>query len=38
MADLDMRIMNYQNQPDYMGRIEFRLDGKWGTVCSKGMQ
>ncbi len=36
MCDLDMRILNDKGQPDYMGRVEFRLDGKWGTICAKG--
>jgi hypothetical protein len=31
----DIRILNYKGEPDYEGRVEFRVDGKWGAVSSK---
>jgi hypothetical protein len=37
MCDLDMRIVDDKGQPAYMGRVEFRLDGRWGTICAKGI-
>lgn len=37
MCDLDMRIIDHQGVPTHMGRVEFRLDGVWGTLCVKGM-
>ncbi len=37
MAEKDLRILNYQGMPSHQGRVEFRLDGIWGSVCSKGV-
>ena len=37
MADLDLRILNHKGEPSYKGRVEFRLDGQWGTLCGIGM-
>lgn len=33
----DMRIVDANGNPGFSGRLEFRLNGKWGTVCSKKM-
>lgn len=37
MVDLDMRIVDYLGMPSHFGRVDFRLDGVWGSICSKGM-
>tara|TARA_B110000503_G_C7038754_1_gene367294 strand:- start:297 stop:641 length:345 start_codon:yes stop_codon:yes gene_type:complete len=34
----DIRILNYKGEPDYEGRVEFRVSGKWGTVNIKGSE
>ena len=35
-ADKDMRILNNEGSPSFKGRLEVRVNGKWGTICSKG--
>ena len=35
-ADKELRIINNNGQPDFQGRIEIRINGQWGTLCSKG--
>ena len=35
MAEKDIRIVSNQGAPSYVGRVEFRSNGVWGTVCSK---
>jgi hypothetical protein len=37
MADLDVRILDFMGQPTHFGRVEFRLDGIWGSLCFRGM-
>lgn len=37
MAESDVRIVSNTGNPSYVGRLEFRLKGVWGTICSKGM-
>jgi hypothetical protein len=37
-AKSDIRILNDKGQPDYQGRLEFRVTGKWGTVNMKGTE
>lgn len=37
MAEKDIRIVSHVGSPSFVGRLEFRLSGFWGTVCSKGM-
>ena len=34
----DIRILNHKGEPDYQGRVEFRLNGKWGTVNFKNCE
>jgi len=31
----DLRILNAFGKPSHEGRIEIRLNGRWGTICSK---
>lgn len=33
----DLRILDNRGTPNFMGRLEFRQNGIWGTVCSKKM-
>lgn len=33
----DVRILDQRGTPSHIGRLEFRLNGVWGTVCSKKM-
>ena len=35
-AEVDLRILNADGLPSAAGRVEFRLDGYWGTICSIG--
>ena len=35
-ADKDMRILDNEGQPNFKGRLELRVNGKWGTICAKG--
>ncbi len=37
MADSDVRIVDSEGNPSYRGRVEFRLDGRWGSVCAQGV-
>jgi len=30
----DIRIVNHEGQLSAVGRVEFRINGVWGTVCS----
>lgn len=36
LIDKDIRIVNFKGELASEGRLEFRLEGKWGTVCSNG--
>ena len=36
-VESDIRIVTYDGQLSHVGRLEFRLDGEWGTTCMKGM-
>lgn len=36
MAELNMRIISFDGLPHYRGRLEFRQQGVWGSVCSNG--
>ena len=36
-AEKDVRILNSEGIPAPAGRVEFRLDGRWGSICSRGM-
>lgn len=36
LVDKDMRILDYQGTLSSEGRVEFRLQGKWGSICSLG--
>ena len=33
----DVRIIDHKGSPNFMGRLEFRMNGVWGTACSKKM-
>lgn len=35
-CDRDIRIIDNEGMPSHRGRIELRLNGKWGTICAKG--
>ena len=35
-AETDIRILGADGLPAYTGRVEFRLDGYWGSVSSRG--
>jgi hypothetical protein len=35
-AKSDLRIVDFNGEPDYVGRVEFRVGGKWGTVSNEG--
>jgi len=35
MAQSDIRILDYNGQPSYEGRVEFRINGRWGSVCKR---
>lgn len=30
-----MRILDFDGVPSHTGRVEFRINGKWGSVCKK---
>lgn len=32
----DLRILDDKGEPSFEGRVEFRVDGKWGTVSNEG--
>jgi len=32
----DIRIMDNNGEPNFVGRVEFRVGGKWGTVGNEG--
>ena len=34
----DIRILNHKGEPEFTGRVEFRLAGRWGTVNMKGTE
>jgi len=36
-AESDIRILNADGESSSAGRLEFRQNGIWGTVCMKGM-
>jgi len=36
MAKSDIRILNDEGIPDFIGRVEFRVSGKWGSVAFEG--
>ena len=33
MAEKDVRIISFDGTPMHVGRVEFRLNGVWGSVC-----
>jgi len=35
MAESDIRILDFNGQPSYEGRVEFRINGRWGSVCKR---
>jgi hypothetical protein len=35
-AAKDLRILDNEGQLSFKGRLEVRVNGKWGTICSKG--
>jgi len=36
-AESDIRILDSEGHSTPSGRLEFRQNGLWGTVCMKGM-
>jgi len=38
MAVKDIRIVNNEGKISHNGRVEFRQNGRWGTVCKKNIQ
>jgi len=36
MAEFEMRIIDFEGYPAAQGRLEFRNQGIWGTVCAVG--
>lgn len=38
MAEKNFRILDFKGMPSYKGRLEFRVNGMWGTVCSTGTE
>jgi hypothetical protein len=37
-AKKDIRILDSTGQPSHAGRVEFRVNGRWGSVCNKNNQ
>lgn len=35
-AKSDLRIVDNNGEPNFVGRVEFRVGGKWGTVNNEG--
>jgi hypothetical protein len=29
--------MSYSGVSSYKGRVEYRMNGKWGSICAKGV-
>ena len=38
MAAKDLRIVDSFGKPSHLGRVEIRLNGRWGSICNKDMQ
>ena len=36
-VNTDFRILDQRGGPSHIGRLEFRINGVWGSVCSKKM-
>lgn len=36
MAKSDIRILDEEGLPNFQGRVEFRVGGKWGSVGNEG--
>jgi len=34
MSEKNVRIVDFKGQPSFKGRVEFRVNGNWGTLCS----
>ena len=37
MVEKDIRIVDYNGNITHEGRVEFRMDGTWGSLCFKGV-
>ena len=37
MIDSVIRIVDHKGELNSFGRVEFRVRGVWGTICSKGL-
>jgi len=35
MAMKDIRIVNFNGRISHKGRVEMRLNGRWGSICKK---
>ena len=35
-AKSDIRLIDHKGEPSFVGRVEFRVGGKWGTVSNEG--
>jgi len=34
-AAKDIRILDYNGKSNWKGRVEMRLNGRWGSICKK---
>jgi hypothetical protein len=38
MAAKDIRILDFNGKSSWRGRVEMRLNGKWGSICKKQIE
>lgn len=37
MMRSDLRILNWKGEVDFKGRVEYRSNGIWGSICADGV-
>jgi hypothetical protein len=38
MAAKDIRILDFNGKSSWRGRVEMRLNGRWGSICKKQIE